>query len=328
MTRRARLKELADSLSGGEGACPIPSSHDRMMECHFFLNKLIDAYHEPDPLRYCLHAFIQAYDSTFDMLLMETQRGDSYAEFREQLGVLAKENDVEKLRNFRNVVVHRESLVADSVASIGLFLYGRLKLAFKTPVNPLTPSLQLLGPARNGMMFVDPHRSSCGEEIGVERVWRLKELGDVELVQFCAARFAELSGMVEVAHEASGHHFPNAGYRVDTGDFQLFLESEVFPEVTEAWEGEPSHFLTGREGGFTVRASPSPEGEVLYTVEQSSELVGWLGGNERWPELFSLLVYSIDGEIINTNTAGFVERRAVIVKQPPSQQSRELEEQE
>jgi hypothetical protein len=49
----------AQHLSGDGSACPIPNTHDRLFEMHYWWHEMARNYHEPDPFRYCLGAFIQ-----------------------------------------------------------------------------------------------------------------------------------------------------------------------------------------------------------------------------------------------------------------------------
>ena len=71
--RAKRPEALAWSLSGHKSPCPIPSAHDRLNEAHYFLHQMKAAYHQPEPFRYNLHAFIQAIESIFDMLRVDIE---------------------------------------------------------------------------------------------------------------------------------------------------------------------------------------------------------------------------------------------------------------
>ena len=61
---------LAEALSGS-GQCPIPATHDRLEECHYWWHEMARKYHEPSPFRYSLGAFLQAARSVTFMLQSE-----------------------------------------------------------------------------------------------------------------------------------------------------------------------------------------------------------------------------------------------------------------
>ena len=231
MSRTDRMKPLAAALSGTEETCPLPASHDRTLECHYFIHKLANSYHEPDEFRYYLHAFVQACCSAVGMLFIETQTQEQFRDFRKDLKSFASSDEYRRLKRIRDIALHKQSLLADSFASIGLFRYRRLKLAFGGKVNPALSSLQLIGPVRNDILFVSPHRMACGEEIGIEREWRLREVGDVELVEFCGRRFEDVSKLLAQAHGAAKSNFSGAGCSLLSNGFRILVESDIFPEV-------------------------------------------------------------------------------------------------
>ena len=86
-----------------------------------------------------------------------------------------------------------------------------------------------------------------------------------------------------------------------------------------ASEGERQFSVKGRSEGFDVLETPAKDSNVLHKVPQSSELIGWLGTNERWPQLYSILIYKIDDREIATKTAGFIEKKLVSVTQLPDE---------
>src|SRR5213592_4214996 len=50
--------------NGGDGDCPIPNTHEKIEESHYFLHNAAENYHWPDPFRWNLNAFLQALRST------------------------------------------------------------------------------------------------------------------------------------------------------------------------------------------------------------------------------------------------------------------------
>jgi hypothetical protein len=47
------------SIGAGNEHCPIPMTHDRLDEAHYFLDRLRASAHEPERLRAYLNAFLQ-----------------------------------------------------------------------------------------------------------------------------------------------------------------------------------------------------------------------------------------------------------------------------
>src|SRR6266566_5449935 len=75
MSSPHRQTEPPDSLAelfAGEGPpCSIPYTHDRLHECHHWWHEMARNYHEPEPFRYSLGAFLQAARSVTFMLQKE-----------------------------------------------------------------------------------------------------------------------------------------------------------------------------------------------------------------------------------------------------------------
>lgn len=303
---RAPTRILAAALSGNKTSCPLPSSHDRLREAHYFLHRLETTYHNPDPFRYYLHAFVQAFESTTELLRSETQNDGRYKEFRSSLKEFTRRDVVQKLINARNVVAHRESLVPDSSVTVGWFKYGRPKLCIKTDINPLMPSLGILMSFRNSEPFVIPVRVWDGEEVGIVRVWRLKAITDGELLEFCCKRFHELAEKLSDAHHAVGATFPPSNCSLLKHDYQTVLESQYFPEVIKSWNGPPSELVRPSGERLDFFESPTNSATILHSVEAGVEIQGWVGTESVWKEGFgSILLYTIGGTEIAKNTAAF-----------------------
>src|SRR5713226_6900550 len=43
--------------------CPFVNTHDKFQEAHYFISQMVHTYHEPEPLRWNLNAFLQALRS-------------------------------------------------------------------------------------------------------------------------------------------------------------------------------------------------------------------------------------------------------------------------
>jgi hypothetical protein len=318
--RRARTKTLASGLSGNEKNCPLPSSHDRLLEAHYFLHRLEKTYHHPDPFRYYLHAFIQAFRSTIELLVSETQNDTRFVEFRSSLKEFSQRDEVRKLLAARDAIAHRESLVPDSLVTVGWFKYGRPKLTIKTGINPLTPSLPILISFRNSEPFVIPVRVWEGEEVGLVRVWRMKSIAEGELLEFCCQRFQELSEMASAAHSAVGASFTPGSCSILKRDYQRLLESDYFPEVVKSWDGPPTELVRAVGERLDFLKTPADSANILHSAKADEEIRGWVGTEDTIRRGFvSILLFSIGGREISENTAAFFEVAKAKIEKMPTQ---------
>src|SRR5262249_7580811 len=156
-------------------------------------------------------------------------------------------------------------------------------------------SLELLLIARRHLSgWVHPHRGWIGEELGLRRKWALTGRPDTELVDFCITAWEKLTALVVEAHAWLGAHYtPAAQCRHGAEQFGLLLESEVFPEVGEAWGGAPSHLVTPQEDELPLLAGPWAEAERWHVVRRPDAVRAWVGGPSRWwnSEYGSLLLH-------------------------------------
>lgn len=65
---------LAEKVAAVGSKCPIPATHDRLFEIHHWWHEMARWYHEPEPFRYRLGAFIQAARNVTFMLQTEKKR--------------------------------------------------------------------------------------------------------------------------------------------------------------------------------------------------------------------------------------------------------------
>src|SRR5262245_58262179 len=174
-------EDLAVALSGTEEPCPIPSSHDKVQEAHYFIHQLIENYHYPIEFRFQLSAFLSASRSITWMLQKELANREGFAQWYEpRRQAMQGDADLRFLNELRIGVVHRESLVPASTAWVGFCKYGDPRLGFGNFQSPLNPSMNLLLLARRHLSgYVHPHRASIGEEFGVARKWALAERPEI-----------------------------------------------------------------------------------------------------------------------------------------------------
>jgi hypothetical protein len=242
------------------------------------------------------------------------------------------DSDLRLLNELRVGVVHQQSLIPASTAWVGYCKYGEPRLGFGNFQSPLNNSLGLLLLGRHHLAnYVHPHRAWIGEELGVSRKWALSERPDTELVTFCISSWEKLASVVTDAHAWRGAKYtPSAKCGHDIKRLGLLLESDVFPEVPEAWAGSPNYRVTPRDESLPLLRAPDESADTLHTAQKPALITGWLSERHRdyWdPRYRSMLVYAIDGTVVNENTAVFFEvRKAVITAIPETEREEPAEE--
>jgi hypothetical protein len=293
---------LAGNLAMGE--CPVPASHDRVVECHYFLQQMLKEYHQPEAFRFNLHAFLQATKSFFALLLLETQGIDGFCDFRLEVKTAIRTPEIAKLRKLRDQLVHQEPLLASSSVSVGMFRGYKLKMAFNRDCPPSMPSFDLLINVRNSPLFVHPQRPFQGEQGGVYRIWKLPNIGDVDIA--CVHAWEICAKLVRSAHTAAHVIQDEEGFDFEVEKSRHLLEHQIFPEIAEAWEQEPPALMTSTTK-TAVYERPDVSSRVLQDLTAGQAILCWLS-EMRWGRNFtSLLIAEIDGIRIKENTAGFID---------------------
>ncbi|MGH9589361.1 MAG: hypothetical protein ACRD25_03155 [Terracidiphilus sp.] len=286
----------------GEVGCSMPGCHDRLAEGRYFLDRMLATYHSPEEFRWNTHAFLQAINSFVSIGGIESQGVDEFQLFRAALNGLTAQETWKKLNKLRGQIVHKEPLLANASMLIGMYRYEKLKLAFSVPIPMYLPSWMAIARSRNDLAFVPAHREWCGEEIGLERIWRIPGFDD-EIAKLSADALAKCD---EVMHLSPGHEgIEGICTCLDTVSPRLLFEHDIFPEVLPAMDGENPEKLRARVD-TNLWLLPDREEEVLHKITEGSEIAAWLNPKMTWNSGFSsLLLYSINGEVIVRNTAGF-----------------------
>jgi hypothetical protein len=164
-------RSLAKSLGGAVGECPLPSAHDKLAEAHYFIHEMLENYHHPHEFRYSLSGFLQAARSTTLMLQSDLSSRQGFGEwYVEHQHELATSPDLRLLNQLRVRIVHQDSLVPASFMFAGYLKYGKPKLGFEIPLDPMRDSIEaLIDVRRHFTDFAHPHRAWIGEELGIRR---------------------------------------------------------------------------------------------------------------------------------------------------------------
>src|SRR5215475_8414003 len=107
VTKKPEPDSLAEKLAGDGGACPIPLTHDRLFEVHYWWHEMARNYHEPDQFRYSLCAFVQAARSVTFMLQKEQHVFADFSWYESWVEKAKKDSVMSWLESARTNVVHR-----------------------------------------------------------------------------------------------------------------------------------------------------------------------------------------------------------------------------
>ncbi len=218
--------------------CPIPSTHDKFEEAHYFLHRMIEAYHFPNEFRWNLNAFIQALRNITWILQKETSKVPKFEESYERKREEMKRDALWlKFKDGRNIIVKERMLIPLSKASVGLFSGREVKLAFDVNVSPFTPSKVVFETAKKELtgFLIDKKHSEPGEQLGIERTWIVSEISDNEIVEECYESLSKMEELLREAHKFFGRRSKQELRCVDHLD-RVLLETDFDPTLTKKWK--------------------------------------------------------------------------------------------
>jgi hypothetical protein len=194
-------KTLAEKLASGGSTCPIPATHDRLLEVHHWWHQMAEWYHEPDPFRYRLGAFAQAGRSATFMLQTEKAVFENFDFYEKDWRTKAKADPIMKwLDNTRTDGFHKSALAPSSWLQMECFRNprkspwdeedGRGPIGTEDPFQ-CTHFYMNMGPVTDhGHNFT--------------RQWSMEGLDGRELLEVCAYIYDRLDEIVTEAHVRLG----------------------------------------------------------------------------------------------------------------------------
>jgi hypothetical protein len=224
--------------------CPIPLTHDKFHEAHYFLGRILDEYHQPMPFRWNLNAFLQSLRAVTLMLQKELHGHQGFHEWYEpRRQQMQSDSLLRRCLEGRNLIAHHGSLRRRSLVEMGVFRYREFKLGLAAPLDIDVPSAELLGRFAHSFTgkFIDEEHSAIGEQFGIRRNWIVDDLtdSDEEIVSVCHRALARISVVVASAHQFAGSSMqtmPEEGEHVHSADqVNVLLESDVDPTLLEKW---------------------------------------------------------------------------------------------
>jgi len=219
-----------------------PETIQRLMEATYFLQQMTMTYQEPTAFRFNLNATIQAIRNITFVLQAELSDNDIFQNWYPSKQDEMRANPL--LRQFveaRNIIVKKKSLEARSKASVGLFVYHRLKLWIQNEVCPNITSEHLLNTAKAHFtdVFVDKNHSAEWEQLGVKREWIATELGEDEVVGLCNRAIDYFGVLLIDLANSTGHNFQwQPGEISKLSYYQILLETDLDPSLPKKWGWE------------------------------------------------------------------------------------------
>jgi hypothetical protein len=182
---------------------------DRLQEAHFWLHGLEAHYHNADPFRWHLNAFLRAIKEIPQLISMGLQNRIGFAAwFRPHRDALSSDPLIQKLAKDRDLVVHQGMLMPRSSAAIGITEGRGMKLGIGMPVSPFTDSDDAMQSYLKGKDILDILMDDEDSIPCVERHWRLDAFGDEDIVDVCAkAWLRTASVLTNVLTELGGPEF-------------------------------------------------------------------------------------------------------------------------
>jgi hypothetical protein len=220
--------------------CPIPESSDKYREAHYFLDVMLAHYHDPQVFRWNLNGFLQALRNVTFVMQKELRHHPGFEEWWAiQSKIMERDGILRRFKNGRNIIVKERSLRLKSKASVGVFRWRRLKLAFDTDVDVNANSVDLLEKAKGTVneLWIPEKYPEPGEEVGLQRMWIAPELGRIEVVRLCEKAWLRLGRIMENAHTFCGIGYPKPPSHIhDVESMSIIVESDLDPTVPERWK--------------------------------------------------------------------------------------------
>lgn len=264
MDRAGEPESLAEAIGRGHGQCPIPATHDRMNECHYWWHEMARNYHEPNEFRWTLGTFLQAARSVTFMLQAEKASFQEFEWYARWQSKARQEPLLRWVNDMRIQVVHQAVLATNSWARFTcLFKRGDPRArkrdvddwddGYNGPIDIiLNPFLCTHYYIKNGIAEDHPHEYL--------RHWEIDSLPGRELLEACADVVDLLQNLSDVAHAQvgadsyrayrdqpltaeSGHSFPCMNDTLKYRAVRTRLKNGI-----EVWKNEPAglHFPRSR----------------------------------------------------------------------------------
>lgn len=191
-----RPRSFAEKHAVKGHACKIPFTHDRLEEVHYWWHQMARNYHEPDPFRYSLGAFIQASRSVSFMLQKERVAFNNFDWYQSWVERAKKDPVLSWLNDARTDVVHRQALQPHSWLEVRCINNPKQPGNDDNPIGTKDPFM-----CTHYYIAIGPPTDHTHE---FSRLWAVGELEGRELLETCAEIYGEMSELVQEAHRRLG----------------------------------------------------------------------------------------------------------------------------
>jgi hypothetical protein len=222
--------------------CPVPATHDKFFESHYFLDQMLFSYHEPQHFGWNLNAFLQALRSVTLMLQAELTHHKGFQEwYSKEQELMRGDALLKRFLDGRNFVVHQGMLRRRSHVQAGFFRGRTCKLALGFPLDVDIPTRELLAHVvrTNKGMFVPEDHPFIGEQLGVKRSWRVEDLGDEDVVTLANTALHKIGMVVYRGHEFLNRPMQGPPEEIDdphdVESVNVLLETDVDPSLAKKW---------------------------------------------------------------------------------------------
>ena len=217
--------------------CPLAETDDKFQEAHYFIEQMMDEYHNPMPFRFNLNAFLQSLRNVTFVLQKDLSHRDGFRNWYSKRQKTMKEDPL--LRDFaagRNIVVKQRSLETNSKAEIGLFRGRTLKLGLSMDVPTHASSKHLVENVAPLIGLIDPEHSAVDEQYGVCREWYAPELGEGNVITLCDLAWVKIGQVISEAHDfARWHSVPPFEHGHKVQDCDVLVETDLDPSLPQKW---------------------------------------------------------------------------------------------
>ena len=211
---------------------------------HYWWHEMARNYHEPEPFRYSLGAFVQATRNVTWVLQKEKRVFEDFSWYEEWAARAKQDSLLRWLTQTRNSLVKQQAL--ETYSWLELVCVGK-------PPNPHgrdededeDPFRIRVSPfmCTHYYIFSAPPENHSHEFI---RFWGINDLGQRELLEACADIYDQLDDLLQIAHEKVGAKMqssrrPRAKRPLPC--MENILEHRIartaLRDGREVWEGEP-----------------------------------------------------------------------------------------
>lgn len=185
--------------------CPIPNTHNRLLDAHRLWHQAEENYFDPDAFRTYLNSTIQTLRNLTFALQAEKTNIPEFDTWYLKWQAKMKDDSILKWLNAARVtIVHKGDLETKSVAKVKLQSYLDLNEK-EISIEPNYSDREIYFYLKNQGFLNIPPKIRDDLILEIERRWIVKEIPDVEILDSLAHVFRFLYNLVADAHLQAGY---------------------------------------------------------------------------------------------------------------------------